>query len=183
MNNAKLEITEQSIKEVRTISYLLYPPMLEENGLRSAVAWYLDGLAKRTEAFRAICGSTPVLTACPYTWNWPLFRVLQEELDERLSATPAARLPTIDLGMRDGNAVLAIRDSGVGLPARMWEELRPDLLGGGGVGLRGMRERMLQIGGTLEIESASSGTTVIATVPIQPSGAVVIPIESKKLRG
>jgi PAS domain S-box-containing protein len=172
-----VNITAQSIKEVRTISYLLYPPMLEENGLKSAIGWYLNGFAQRS-SIQSNLQIDPGFDRLPIDVELALFRVLQESLTN-VHRHSGSSTVDISLAKQEGKAVLEIRDQGKGLPTAMGEGLRSDLLGVAGVGLRGMRERMLQIGGTFDVVSGPSGTTVKATVPVGPLTATIIPIRNR----
>jgi len=158
-----IRLAEDSLKEVRTISYLLYPPMLEEMGLKSAIPWYLDGFSKRS----AIATTFEVETGfgrLPREVELALFRVLQESLTNvhRHSGSSTA---TVRLSLTNGAVVLQIQDKGNGIPTELMEESGEDWLGSLGVGLRGMSERMRQLGGKLEVASTATGTTVTASVP------------------
>ena len=158
-------LTEDAVKEVRTISYLLYPPMLEEMGLKSAIPWYLDGFTKRSgikTTFEAPRG----FGRLPPDVELAFFRVLQESLTNvhRHSGSPTA---IVRLKVVDDAAVLSVCDEGKGTDVPNFEEGRQDWMGALGVGLRGMSERMHQIGGKLELASSKAGTTVTATVPMQ----------------
>jgi PAS domain S-box-containing protein len=157
-------LVEQCIKEVRTISYLLYPPMLEEMGLKSAISWYLDGFTKRS-GIQTVLKISPDFQRLANDVELAMFRVLQESLTNvhRHSGSPTAQ---VDLSVEHGYVTLEIRDQGAGLPSTA-EEPGPDWLGALGVGLRGMRERMQQVGGSLEVISKPQGTTVKARAPNQ----------------
>ncbi len=155
-------LVEDSIKEVRTMSYLLYPPMLDEMGLKSAVPRFLDGFTKRSGI--QITFEMPKDTArLAHDTEIAIFRVLQESLTNvhRHSGSDTAEIRiTVD-----GSAVrLEVRDHGKGMQPEVVESIR-DSWGTFGVGLRGMNERMHQLGGTLEISSSSDGTVVIAAAP------------------
>src|SRR5579872_656016 len=144
------QLVDQCIKEVRTISYLLYPPMLEELGLKSAISWYLDGFTKRS-GIQTTLKLSPDFQRLSNDVELAMFRVLQESLTNvhRHSGSPMAE---VDLFDENGFVILEIRDQGTGLPS-IGEEPGPDWLGALGVGLRGMRERMQQVGGSLEMIS------------------------------
>jgi signal transduction histidine kinase len=142
-----IKLVDECVKEVRTVSYLLYPPMLEEMGLKSAIPWYLEGFSKRSgirtsfeiaEDFERVSRDAELV----------LFRVLQESLTNvhKHSGSPAANIRL----KRTGDAVvLEVIDQGKGLPDGILEQSGPDWMGSLGVGLRGMCERILQLGGTL----------------------------------
>jgi len=157
-----VQLADESLKEMRTASYLLYPPMLEEFGLRSAISWYIDGFSSRSgietsfdveENFGRLHADAELA----------LFRVLQESLTNVHrhygSATAAVRLSS-----GHGIAMLEISDQGQGIPGHS-EQSDQDFVGTLGVGMRGMNERMRQLGGKIELRSSSQGTTVIAMVP------------------
>lgn len=152
---------DECIKEVRTLSYLLYPPMLEERGLKSAIDWYLEGFSQRTGI--AVNFETPAKVERPSRdVELALFRVLQESLTNVMKHSGTSTID-IQLSAQNGTVDLRVRDYGKGLPetseARRNHE---DLFG---VGLRGMTERMRQLGGKLSISSVSPGTLVHASVP------------------
>jgi PAS domain S-box-containing protein len=158
-----IRLAEDSLKEVRTISYLLYPPMLEEMGLKSAIPWYLDGFSKRSGIatnFEVETGFGRLATDVELAF----FRVLQESLTNvhRHSGSSTA---SVRLSLANGALVLQVQDKGNGIPTKLMEESGQDWLGSLGVGLRGMSERMRQLGGRLEVASTATGTTVIASVP------------------
>jgi PAS domain S-box-containing protein len=164
------KLVEECMREVRTISYLLYPPMLEELGLGSAIPWYLEGFSKRSgiettfqipEDFGRLSRDVELV----------LFRVLQESLTnvQRHSGSTAAN---VRISSTDKAVILEVTDQGKGLPPPLLEQGNQDWMGSLGVGLRGMRERLSQLGGTLEISSNQSGTEVRAVVPFpEPSSA------------
>ena len=160
-----IRLTEDSIKELRTISYLLYPPMLEEMGLKSAIPWYLDGFSARS-GIKTTLEVASDFTRLPRDAELALFRVFQESLTNvhRHSGSPTAEVRLFSKG---GMGVLEVRDRGKGLPPGLLEQSSQDWMGQLGVGLRGMNERMRQLGGTLELTSTKEGTTVRAMVPAQ----------------
>jgi PAS domain S-box-containing protein len=160
-----IRLTEDSIKELRTIAYLLYPPMLEEMGLKSAIPWYLDGFSARS-GIKTTLEVAPDFTRLPREAELALFRVFQESLTNvhRHSGSPTAK---VRLSTEDGMGILEVRDQGKGLPPGLLEQSNQDWMGQLGVGLRGMNERMRQLGGTLELVSTEKGTTVRASVPAQ----------------
>jgi signal transduction histidine kinase len=157
-------LIEECVKEVRTISYLLYPPMLEEMGLKSAIPWYLQGFSKRS-GIKTTFEVPEDLERLPRDTELVLFRVLQESLTnvQRHSGSETAEVQIL----RDKDRVtLCVADHGKGVPPPVLEQGSKDWMGSLGVGLRGMSERLRQLGGTLEISSNESGTEVRASVPI-----------------
>jgi signal transduction histidine kinase len=164
-----IQLTEDSIKEVRTVSYLLYPPMLEEMGLKSAIPWYLDGFSARSGIKTTFEVQTD-FSRFSRDSELALFRVLQESLTNvhRHSGSPTAH---VRLLMREGMAVLEIEDRGKGISPQLLEQSGQDWMGAPGVGVRGMNERMRQLGGRLELVSKESGTTVRGIVPARESSS------------
>ena len=158
-----VRLAEEAIKEVRTISYLLYPPMLEELGLKSAIPWYLEGFSKRSN-IQTTFDADPAFDRLPRDKELALFRVLQESLTNvhRHSGSPDA---TVRLSLANGSAILEVQDRGKGIPSPLLEQAGEDWMGSLGVGLRGMDERMRQLGGKLEVASTDHGTVVRAVVP------------------
>ena len=157
-----IRLTDSSILEVRTVSYLLYPPMLEEMGLKSAIPWYLGGFSSRSGIKTTF--EAAHVGRLSSEGELALFRVLQESLTNvhrhSKSKSAAVRLLT-----RDGNAVLEVEDEGTGFDRTLLEG-GEDWMGALGVGVRGMHERMRQLKGKLEIIVKDSGTLVRATLPI-----------------
>jgi PAS domain S-box-containing protein len=158
-----IRLIEDSIKEVRTVSYLLYPPMLEELGLKSAIPWYLDGFSARS-GIKATFTADPHLARLPRDRELALFRVLQESLTN-VHRHSGSKTVDVRLLMKDGMDILEIEDHGKGLSPQLLAQSGQDWTSGLGVGVRGMNERMRQLGGTLELLSSEGGTTVRAKMP------------------
>jgi PAS domain S-box-containing protein len=155
-------LLEECVKEVRTISYLLYPPMLEEMGLKSAVAWYLEGFAQRS-GIKTNFEVSQNFGRVSRDVELAVFRVLQESLT---NAHKHSGTGVIDIKMSRANGTidLQVRDYGKGLPEGVFSQTGPLRMG---VGLRGMNERMHQIGGTIGVHNVKPGALVHATVPAQ----------------
>ena len=150
-----IRLMDDSIKEVRTVSYLLYPPMLEEMGLKSAIPWYLDGFSSRS-GIKTTFEVATEFDRLPRESELALFRVLQEGPDQcapALRESDGARSP-VDQG-RNGDSGNR-RINGKGIPSELLEEFCRDWTGGLGIGVRGMNERMRQLGGKLELASGTS---------------------------
>jgi signal transduction histidine kinase len=139
--------------------------MLEEVGLRSAIQWYLEGFTKRSN-IQTKFDQDEDFGRLERDVELALFRVLQESLTNvhRHSSSPTAE---IRLFRKDGAVTLEIRDQGKGIPPGIFEQTDHEWSGSLGVGLRGMNERMRQLGGRLEISSTEAGTRVIACVPLK----------------
>jgi signal transduction histidine kinase len=155
------DLLQDAIREVRTVSYLLHPPLLDESGLLSAIRWYSKGFSDRSgiKLTVALDEQTERLGRDVETG---IFRIIQEALTNvhRHSGAKAVR---ITLTCADGYLRLRIQDDGKGIP---WEVLRGGSGGPKGVGLASMRERSTLIGGAFEIESSSKGTLILVTVPL-----------------
>jgi PAS domain S-box-containing protein len=165
-------LAEDCLTEVRTISYLLYPPMLEELGLKSAIPWYLDGFSKRS-GIRTTFEIPEDFERMPRDAELILFRVLQESLTNvhRHSGSDTARVRLL----RTADAVvLEVTDQGKGPPAGILEEAARQWVGTPGVGLRSMNQRLRQFGGSLELIAAGKGTLLRATLPL------VVPIHQNR---
>jgi PAS domain S-box-containing protein len=158
-----VSLTEDSIKEVRTISHLLYPPMLEETGLTAAIPWFLDGFSSRS-GIKTTFAVDPDFSRLPREVELAVFRVLQESLTNvhRHSGSKTAHVRLLS---KNGMATLEVADEGKGVPSGILNDAGQDWTRALGVGLRGMNERMRQLGGTLNLSSSEKGTTVSASVP------------------
>jgi two-component system NarL family sensor kinase len=163
-----MSLAERSMTEIRTLSYLLHPPFLDETGLLSALRWYAGGFAQRS--------GIQVDLDLPESFERPspeaetaLFRVVQESLINihRHSGSETAR---IRMRSDPETLVLEIEDQGHGIPSTSLERI---LSGGGavGVGIAGMSERIKQLGGRLDITSDDGGTTVRAQLPLARDGS------------
>jgi signal transduction histidine kinase len=155
-------LVEQSLREIRTLSYLLHPPLLDQAGLVSALQWYVEGFTKRSGIFIDLY--TQPIGRLPSDVEMALFRVVQEALSNVRRHSESERA-SIRLEHRQSEIVLEINDQGRGLAM--------DGNGSGvngcvspGVGIPGMKQRLRQLGGKLEITSNGHGTTVSAVVPI-----------------
>jgi PAS domain S-box-containing protein len=158
-----IRLTQDSIKEVRTVAYLLYPPMLEELGLQSAIPWYLDGFSERSSiqtTFKVQAGLRRLLR----DGELALFRVLQESLTN-VHRHSGSKIAHVRLLTKKGMCILEIEDEGKGIPSQVLEQSTQDWTGSQGVGVRGMNERLRQLGGRLELMSKKTGTTVRAMIP------------------
>jgi PAS domain S-box-containing protein len=158
-----LSLAQNTSREIRTLSYLLYPPMLDEEGLASALDLYIEGFAARSGINIAVEISAEV-GRLPQELETTLFRVVQESLTNmhRHSESSAGE---IRIRVVCGELMLEVMDHGRGIAPPSLEKIKRDRPGVG-VGIAGMRERMRQVGGRLEIESGSMGTTIRALLPL-----------------
>jgi PAS domain S-box-containing protein len=161
-----VQLAERSMTGVRTLSYLLHPPFLDEAGLVSAIRWYVSGFSERS-GIKVDLDLPPTVERMPQAVETALFRVVQEAL---INIHRHAESPTALIRLRVDGArlILEVEDRGRGMPSDLVAELPT---GGGalGVGVAGMRERLQQLGGTLDITSSGRGTTVRADIPLPVS--------------
>jgi len=161
-----LEMADHCLKETRTISHLLHPPLLDEAGLESAIRWYVDGFGQRS-GIKVNFDVPPDFGRLRRDIETALFRVVQEALTNvhRHSGGSAVDI-RFDV---DAEAVwLEIKDNGKGIPEERLHAV--DSGSGVGIGLAGMRERLRELGGNLKIESSKSGTLLKISVPLTARG-------------
>ena len=165
--NDTLQLAHGMNKEVRTVSYLLHPPLLDEAGLASALRWYAQGFSERSN-IQVELDIPEDFGRTSQEIETAIFRTAQECLTN-IHRHSGSRVAKVRL-MRDADRVcLQVEDEGGGIPAEKLSEVNSS--GTPGVGTRGMRERLRQLGGTLEIQSDSTGTKVEALVPLAVSAA------------
>lgn len=154
-------LTEEVSKQVRTISYLLHPPLLEEAGLESALLCYVEGFSKRSK-INVKLEITPGLDRFPSETEISIFRLIQECLTNihRHSGSPTAR---IRIERNETSVRVEVEDDGKGI------SLQNLSASGAGVGLPGIRERLRRLGGNLKIHSDQSGTKLRAVIPVAQS--------------
>ena len=162
-----IALVQQLSKELRTTSHLLHPPLLDESGLPSAVCWFVDGFAKRSK-IPVDLEIAPDLGRLPRELETTIFRMVQECLTNihRHSGSPTA---SIRIARNSNHVSVAVRDRGKGMSADNYRNSFGPITPG--VGIQGMRERVRQLGGHLQIHSGSSGTTVRATLPVTNAAA------------
>ncbi len=151
---------QQIIQGIRTISHLLHPPLLDESGLPSALRWYVEEFAQRSGIDVSLEFSPDFRRFAPEV-ETAVFRIVQEGLGNihRHSQSPTA---AIRVTAAPNCLSLEIRDAGRGIPAEKLQQIKSGIRTG--VGLRGMRERVTQMGGQLEIQANGTGTTILATL-------------------
>lgn len=152
--------------QVRTISYLLHPPLLDDMGLPAALKWYVEGFSKRS-GIRTHLELSRDFVRLPQDCEIAIFRIVQESLTNvhRHSASASA---TVRVIWTPGAVDVSIEDEGRGIPACKLRDF--DRGAAMGVGLSGMRERLSQLGGRLDVHSSDRGTTVTATLPLRAHG-------------
>ncbi len=164
------QLAEQCLSEMRTMAYLLHPPSLDELGLVPACRSLVKGFTERSGILVDLKVPSD-LDRLPREIETALFRVMQESLSNihRHSGSKTAR---IQLSESDQEIRLEVSDQGRGLVREMLDRVIDDTQLG--VGIAGMRERLRQLGGQLEIRSSSKGTTVIAVLPRRQEGQPVL---------
>ena len=162
MVNEAIDLLDKSIAETRTISYLLHPPLLDDMGLLFAVRWYLEGFSERS-GIQVNIDVPEDPGRLPLPTEMALFRVLQECL-ANIHRHSGSRRADVSIMLSASESVMRIRDYGKGIPHEMLAEFQAT---GGrvGVGLAGMRERVREQGGHLDIESNGDGTTITVRIP------------------
>jgi len=161
-----IDLSQKASDETRTLSYLLYPPTLDYAGLKSALEWYIDGFTQRSKVkveLDVSIGPQRLAEIVERT----LFRIVQEALTNifRHSGSEFAK---VRITRESGVVRLEVTDNGKGIPDDVLAALNSS---GGqlGVGIRGMRERIRQLGGWLQIRSRPGGTTIITSLPVGES--------------
>lgn len=152
------DLLERCTMEIRTMSHLLHPPLLEEMGLASAARWYVEGFIERS-GITVDLEMPAQFDRLPQPTEMVLFRVLQESLTN-IHRHSGSKLAKIHLTVDGENAVLTVQDQGKGFAERL-EQPRM------GVGIAGMRERVQELGGEFKIESTARGATVTAVLPLE----------------
>lgn len=158
-----LDIIDKCIAETRTISHLLHPPLLDEAGLGSAGRWFVDGFAQRS-GIHVNLHLPRELRRLPREAEIALFRALQEGLSNVHRHAGSSQVD-IRLATEPELVCLEIRDNGHGIPPERLQRLNEGAAEAG-VGIAGMRERMRELGGSLEIESGPAGTCLRVTIPL-----------------
>jgi two-component system NarL family sensor kinase len=157
-----IKLLDQAMTETRTISHLLHPPLLDETGFGSAAKWYVEGFAKRS-GIQTGLDMPADFDRLPSSLELVLFRVLQESLTN-VHRHSRSRKADVSVRLSEDKVVLRVRDYGKGIPQDVLDRFRRNGAHGG-VGLAGMRERIHELGGQLEMNSDSRGTQVVATLP------------------
>jgi signal transduction histidine kinase len=154
------KLIENALQQVRTISHLLHPPLLDELGLESALRWYLEGLEKRSGIKTSLEIQPPHLPRFAPELENAVYRVVQEALTNVFRHS-GAREVRVELAQTNGHLTISVRDDGKGIPKRL-TEFKP---GSVGVGIGGMRQRVSELGGKLKLENTNPGTLVQVVIP------------------
>src|SRR5262245_14517753 len=158
------QMVDECIVETRTMSHLLHPPLLDENGLISAVRWYMEGFADRC-GIEVQMNMPPAIPRLLKEIETTLFRILQESLTNVHRHSQSKKVK-VDIFYDAHTVSLRVRDFGKGIPLDQIRSFR-DRGTGMGVGLGGMRERVRELGGVLRIEPGEpSGTIILVEIPL-----------------
>src|SRR5215468_12148200 len=161
-----LQLVQQLTQELRTMSYLLHPPLLDEIGLAAALNWYVQGVTERSQIEIDLTISES-LGRLPGDMELILFRLVQETLTNvhRHSGSKTATIRVV----REGDSVsLEVQDQGKGISPERLVEIQTRA---SGVGIQGMRERVRQYHGEMTIESNGVGTRIFVVLPVPSSAA------------
>jgi signal transduction histidine kinase len=156
----------EATSEIRTFTYLLRPPQLEDEGLCTVSRQYLLGFARRTGLQVAI-RLNPHADELPPSDRRAILRIIQESLANVHRHADATRV-SVDLRCIGGGVHLLVRDNGAGIPVLNGKNVEHAPLG---VGLPGMAMRVRQLGGKLAVSSGAQGTTIHASIPFRRAGA------------
>jgi len=156
------KLAQEMSKEVHTISHLLHPPLLDKAGLSSAIRWYTDGFAQRSkiEVVLDFPDDFPRLSREEET---AIFRGVQECFTN-IHPNSGSSIAKIRFRHLDGQVLVEVQDKGKGISPEKLDEMTA--AGTPGIGIRGMRERLRQLGGDLKINSNATGKVVTAQVPV-----------------
>ena len=166
------QLVDRAIQQVRTISHLLHPPLLDEVGLVSALRWYLEGLSERSGIEIQLNVDPPDLSRLKSELETAIFRIIQEALTNMFRHS-GARNGSISLQENNGSIKVTVRDDGKGIEEQVIQ-LRPESVG---VGIGGMRQRVSELGGSLRLANANPGTIVEVVIPSQRSEKLRVPVQ------
>jgi PAS domain S-box-containing protein len=154
------QLVDRAITQVRTISHLLHPPLLDEVGLVSALRWYLEGLSERSGIEIGLTVEPSDLGRLKPDVETAIFRIIQEALTN-IFRHSGAHNGSVSLIENEGQIVVTVRDDGKGIEEQVIQ-LRPDSVG---VGIGGMKQRVTELGGQLRLANANPGTIVEVVIP------------------
>ena len=154
-----LSMMDNVIEQVRTLSHLLHPPLLDEMGLLSALRWYTDGFAKRSGVVTVLAAAKDFPRLEPEL-EMAIFKIIQESLTNVFRHAEATEA-TVQLEARDGQACISIVDNGKGIGSS--DELHPARYG---IGVMGIKQRVEEFGGSLTLRNTGAGTSVEVRIPL-----------------
>lgn len=159
-----VSIIDRAIQQVRTLSHLLHPPLLDEVGLLSALTWFVDGLTERSGINTSLEVQPSDFPRLSRELETAIFRIVQEALTNVFRHSQAQRA-WITLSYKDGKTFVAVRDDGKGIGERV-AELQPDSVG---IGIDGIKQRTKEFGGELRIVNSNPGTLLEVVIPSSSS--------------
>jgi len=162
-NNSEANaLVDGALDTIRSLSYILHPPLLDETGLQAALHWYVEGLEKRSKIQISLAIRPHIFPRLTSEMETTIFRIVQESLTNvyRHSESESAR---VEIDQQPEQISVRVRDYGKGVPAEIAGKLPSSGLG---VGISGMRERVRQFGGELNVIRSEPGTIVEATIPL-----------------
>jgi PAS domain S-box-containing protein len=168
------ELVDRAIKQVRTISHLLHPPLLDEVGLVSALRWYLEGLSERSGIEIKLEVDPSDIGRLKPDLETAVFRIIQEALTNMFRHSGASH-GHVSLNQKEGHIVVTVSDDGKGLDDQV-VQLRPESVG---VGIGGMRQRVNELGGRLRLANANPGAIVEVVVPSRKPERPLPPLASE----
>jgi signal transduction histidine kinase len=155
------ELIQQLHQEIRTMSYLLHPPLLDETGLAAALTWYVEGLRSRSRLQMTLSVADDI-GRLPSDMELVIFRVVQECLTN-IHRHSGSKTAAITIARTPESITVEVRDRGKGMAPKKLAQVQSR---GSGVGISGMRERVRQLHGDIRIESNNSGTRVFVSFPL-----------------
>ena len=165
-----LALIEELSQQLRTISHLLHPPLLDEVGLAPAIRSYLEGFTERSK-IKVGLEIPDDFGRLPRDLEVAIFRIVQECLTN-IHRHSGSRVAKIRITRRDGRVRVEVADRGKGIPPEKMKGM--DRVGKLGVGIRGMRERIRQLNGNLDITSGRQGTVIVARVPVASTSSSAV---------
>ena len=154
-------LVDRAIQQVRTMSHILHPPMLEEVGLLSALRWYLEGFTSRSGIQAELAVSPEEFPRLAFEVETAVFRIIQEALTNVFRHAGATKV-VLAVKKRDNDVLVTVQDNGRGVQPQV-SELQPAAVG---VGIIGMKQRVQELGGRLSLENANPGLLVEAVIPV-----------------
>jgi signal transduction histidine kinase len=170
-------LIDQAIQQVRSISHLLHPPMLDEVGLQSSLQWYVDGLAKRSGLKTSLEMDPKDFPRLGPELETTIFRIVQEALTNVYRHAEAQKT-RIGLGIKQNQIVITVSDDGKGIPDSVMD-FEGDKIG---IGIAGMKQRVKEFGGELRLKRLKPGTMVEVNIPHKAAAARTQPEPSKVSR-
>jgi two-component system, NarL family, sensor kinase len=154
------ELCEDSLREVRTLSYVIHPPALDRVGLIPTLEWYIDAFVRRS-GIKVQMHADKAIGRLPLEMEMDLFRIVQEGLSNVVRHS-GGNIASVLIERRKDQVVLQIKDNGRGMP----RGVNADATDRVGIGIPSMRERLRRLGGQLEVKSAADGVALVARVPV-----------------